>query len=150
MKSFHTSKMKRMMSGVESELFGILFNKLNDSAHRSTNQLENIKMSQEAFFFVTDKDVKGLLQDSAREALQIKDKELLSKWTSHSLRVTAANNLHRLNFSEAFIKKCLHWRLDSYMIYLRNTIHVARAHTLGLSKTPIKVTTKEARKIQIF
>ena len=50
MKSFHTSKMKRMMSGVESELFGILFNELNDSTYRSTNQLENIKMSQEVFF----------------------------------------------------------------------------------------------------
>ena len=84
-------------------------------------------------FFITDKDVKTILQSAAKEVLNITDETILSKWTSHSLRVTAANELHRLGFSDAFIKQRLRWRSDVFMIYPRHTIHVARQHSQEMS-----------------
>lgn len=92
--------------------------------------------------------MKVTLRQAAKVALNITDKDVLSKWTSHSLRVTAANKLHRMNFSEAFIKKRLRWRSDAFLVYLRNTIHIAREHTLGLAKNTIKPTAKEMNEIQ--
>jgi len=108
-------------------------------------------------FFVTDKDVKSILQEAAKEMLNITDETVLSKWTSHSLRVTAANELHRLGFSDAFIKHRLRWRSDAFMKYLRHTIHVARDHTkemsmslmnLTLRKSNLKSVNKKANEIE--
>jgi len=76
--------------------------------------------------------VKKILQDAARIVLNISDKKILSKWTTHSLRVTAANELHRLGFSDAFIKHRLRWKSDAFLMYLRHTIHVARKHTTAM------------------
>ncbi len=84
-------------------------------------------------YWITDKDVASHLQNAARVTLNIRDPEILSKWTSHSLRVTAANELHRLGFSTLYIKLRLRWKSDSFMDYLRHTIHVARNHTRAMS-----------------
>ena len=84
-------------------------------------------------FFITDKNVRTLLQDAAKNALGINDKKALSKWSCHSMRVTAANELHRLGFSDAFIKHRLRWRSDAFQMYLRHTIHAARLHTKSIS-----------------
>ena len=81
-------------------------------------------------------------------SLNITDKDAPSKWSSHSLRVTAANELHRMNFTEAFIKKKLRWRSDASSVYLHNTIHIAPKHTLGLTKDTIKPTTKEMKEVR--
>ena len=83
--------------------------------------------------FITDFNVKTILQDAAREAMGIKDKITLAKWTCHSLRVTAANELHRLGFSDAFIKHRLRWRSDAFQMYLRHTVHAAKMHTKSIS-----------------
>ena len=108
-------------------------------------------------FFITDKDVKIILQEAAKEMLNITDEKVLSKWTSHSLRVTAANELHRLGFSAAFIQHRLRWRSDAFMVYLRHTIHVARNHTkemsmslqnLTLRKSNLESMNKKAKKIE--
>ena len=98
-------------------------------------------------YFITDTDVNSLLQEAAEKALGITDPEILSKWTTHSVRVTAANELHRLGFSDAFIQKRLRWKSDSFLRYLRDTIHVARAHTMRIEKSLIKVTKEEAEEI---
>ena len=98
-------------------------------------------------YFLTDYQVTALLRRAARKVLDITDASILSKWSSHSLRVTAANELHRMNFSEAFIKKRLRWKSDAFLVYLRNTIHIARNHTMGLSKTAIRVTSKEKKEV---
>lgn len=87
-------------------------------------------------FFITDKDVKATLQEAARATLGITDENLLSKWTSHSLRVTAANELHRLGFSGPYIKHRLRWRSNKFEGYLRHTIHVARMHTEKMRLLP--------------
>ena len=96
-------------------------------------------------FFVTDYQVTALLRKAARETLNIKAKTTLSKWSSHSLRVTAANELHRLNYSESFIKKRLRWKSDAFLVYLRNTIHIARMHTIGLARNTIRITDDEKK-----
>ena len=83
--------------------------------------------------FITDFDVKTILQNAAREALGIEDVKALAKWTCHSLRVTAANELHRLGFSDAFIKHILCWRSDAFQMYLRHTVHAAKMHTKSIS-----------------
>ena len=83
--------------------------------------------------FITDYDVKTILQQAAREKLGIKCTKALSRWTSHSLQVTAANELHRLGFNTLFIQQRLRWRSDAFMKYLRHTIHVARKHSAMMS-----------------
>jgi hypothetical protein len=83
--------------------------------------------------FITDKDVKSILQDAAKQTLGITDRNVLARWTCHSLRVTAANELHRLGFSDLYIKLRLRWKSDAFMNYLRHTVHVARNHTKALS-----------------
>lgn len=86
-----------------------------------------------AVFFITDSDVNSMLQQAARVKLGVTDKKVLSRWTTHSLRVTAANELHRLGFSDIYIKLRLRWKSDSFMKYLRHTIHVARHHTQAMA-----------------
>ena len=95
-------------------------------------------------YFITDKDVKSILQDAARKVLHITDEKVLSKWTTHSLRVTAANELHRLGFSDAFIMHRLRWKTDAFTMYLRHTIHVTRNHTLAMSFSPDNVSLRES------
>jgi hypothetical protein len=98
-------------------------------------------------YFVTDYQVTALLRRAAKEVLKINDSNTLAKWSSHSLRVTAANLLHRMNYSEAFIKKRLRWRSDAFLGYLRNTLHVAQTHTIGLKKSIIKVTNEDRKMV---
>ena len=88
-------------------------------------------------YYIRDTDVSRCLQDAAKVKLGITDDATLSRWTCHSLRVTAANELHRLGFGGVFIQQRLRWRSEAFLKYLRNTIHVARQHTeaMGLSAT---------------
>ena len=87
-------------------------------------------------FYIRDTDVNKQLQDAAKTKLGITDTEDLSRWTTHSLRVTASNELHRLGFHSHFIMHRLRWKSETFMRYLRHTIHVARQHTeaMNLSK----------------
>lgn len=102
--------------------------------------------------YITDKNVNDTLQKAASKVLGIKDTNVLRKWTTHSLRVTAANELHRRNFSGEFIKKRLRWRSDAFLGYLRNTIHIARTHTLAMQLSSINLNTEkeEASGIVIY
>lgn len=84
-------------------------------------------------YWIIDKDVNSTLQNAARVKLGITDPKVLSKWTTHSLRVTAANELHRLGFSALYIQIRIRWQSLKFMNYLRHTIHVARNHTKGMS-----------------
>ena len=95
-------------------------------------------------YFITEKDVKSILQEAARKVLNITDEKVLSKWTSHLLRVTAANELHQLGFSDAFIMHRLCWRSDAFLMYPRHTIHVARNHTLAMSFSPDNVSSRKS------
>ena len=57
-----------------------------------------------------------------------KSDEDLQLWSTHSIRVTAANLLHREQFADSFIMKRLCWRSLAFMDYLRNTIYAAEQH----------------------
>ena len=86
--------------------------------------------------YITAHDVTRCLRDAAKKCLGITDEKTLSRWSSHSLRVTAANELHRLGFTDAFIKLRLRWKSDSFMKYLRHTVHVARMHSAAMRLSP--------------
>ena len=84
--------------------------------------------------FITESDVTDSLRAVASEAHNIPagDPEL-QKWSSHSIRVTACNLLHRQKFSDSYIKNRLRWKTNCFQMYLRNTFYTADQHTLLLS-----------------
>jgi hypothetical protein len=59
-------------------------------------------------------------------------KDLLA-WSCHSIRVTAANLLHRAHFSDSYIKNRLWWRSDTFLMYLCNTFYTADQHTKAIT-----------------
>jgi len=63
--------------------------------------------------------------------LKPKDK-VLSRWTSHSLCITACNLLHRQGFSDTYIQSRLRWTSNAFLGYLRNTLYNAAAQTKAL------------------
>ena len=79
--------------------------------------------------FITDTLVSTYFRLAATAVLGIKkgDKDL-QLWSTHSIRVTAANLLHRERFADSFIMKRLRWRSLAFMDYLRNTIYAAEQH----------------------
>ena len=107
------------------------------------------KTSEGKVLFITDKHVKTILQQAAKEKMGITDPAILSKWTSHSQRVTAANELHRLGFNALFIKHRIRWKSDAFIKYLRHTIHVARKHTaaMSLNESNLKLHTSNLDKV---
>ena len=58
--------------------------------------------------------------------------EALKRWTTHSIRVTACNLLHRQGFSGSYIQTRLRWTSDAFLMYLRNTLYTAAQHTKAL------------------
>ena len=83
---------------------------------------------------VTGKDVSTFLRSVAQDVYHLPSHSpQLKLWSPHSLRVTAANLLHRARFSDSFIKNRLRWKSDSFLMYLRNTFHTADQHSKALS-----------------
>lgn len=83
--------------------------------------------------FITSKQVATFLQAIASKVfkLRVTDKAL-RRWTSHSIRVTACNLLHRQGFSDTYIQTRLRWRSNAFLDYLRNTLYTAAKHTKAL------------------
>ena len=78
--------------------------------------------------------VAALLQQVAHKVFDIPtDHKDLLAWSCHSIRVTAANLLHRAKFSDSYIKNRLRWRSDTFLMYLRNTFHTASQHTNAIT-----------------
>ena len=86
------------------------------------------------YVYITGGDYTSWLQSIASTVYQLPHKDTTtSKWGTHSIRVTAANLLHRAQFSSEFIKNRLRWRSDTFQMYLRNTIYIAEKHTSALT-----------------
>jgi hypothetical protein len=88
---------------------------------------------------ITSNDANSYLRSVASAVYGIKkDGDELNKWSTHSIRVTACNLLHRARFSDSYIKNRLRWRSDSFLMYLRNTFYTADEHgkALDLEITP--------------
>ncbi len=84
--------------------------------------------------FITDTMVNDLLRDAARAVLGLRrgDPEL-KLWSTHSIRVTAANLLYRQQLSDQYIMTRLRWKSPAFLVYLRNTIYSADSHSAALS-----------------
>jgi hypothetical protein len=92
---------------------------------------------------ITGKDVTSFLRSVAKTVYNLpSDSPQLKLWGPHSIRVTAANLLHRARYSDSFIKNRLHWKSDSFLIYLRNTFYMADQHlkALDINITPPSLT----------
>ena len=83
--------------------------------------------------FLTADIVAKHLRLAARATMNVTCETELRRWSTHSVRVTAANLLHRANMSDSFIKSRLRWKSDTFLMYLRNTIYAARQHTAALT-----------------
>ncbi|KAK1733789.1 hypothetical protein QTG54_015486 [Skeletonema marinoi] len=81
----------------------------------------------------TAKHIVKFLRRSAQAAFNLRpDDKWLNSWTSHSIRVTAANVLHRAGMSDSYIQTRLRWKSNSSLMYLRNTFYSADQHTKAL------------------
>ena len=82
---------------------------------------------------ITGNDTNTFLRRVARIVYKLPaNSKDLQLWSTHSLRVTACNLLHRARFSDSAIKNRLRWKSDSFMMYLRNTFYTADEHAKAL------------------
>ena len=63
----------------------------------------------------------------------ITDPELLSRFSPHSIRVTTANLLHGVGKTPLYIQLRCRWKSQAFMMYLRNTLSLAKQHVHALS-----------------
>jgi len=89
--------------------------------------------------FITDTDIALALRRAASVVYNITDTTLLDRWTSHSLRVGACVLLHATGASALDIQRRLRWRSDTFMMYLRNTLNLAEAHTDAISNSTSRI-----------
>ena len=78
--------------------------------------------------FIDDVHIKKKLQEAAGSVYNITNKQELSAFTSHSIRVGACVLLHAQKLSGEDIKFRLRWRSDTFMMYLRNILQLAERH----------------------
>ena len=57
----------------------------------------------------------------------------LNFWSTHLIRVTAVNLLHRANLSDSYVQTRIWWKIPSFLMYLRNTIYAASTHTRAIT-----------------
>ena len=83
--------------------------------------------------FITKDLVAKFLRRIAQQVYKLKDNDpSLLRWSTHSIRVTACNLLHRQGFSDTYIQHRLRWASDAFRDYLRNTLYSAAQHTKAL------------------
>ena len=85
--------------------------------------------------YITGKDVSLFLQNIARELYPDMPDSEIKRFSSHSLRVTAAVLLHEQGHDGDYIKIQLRWLGDSYRVYLRSTHTILQRHLDSLSKS---------------
>ena len=61
----------------------------------------------------------------ARAVYDISDLEELKRWSPHSIRVGAAVCLHIAGKDGPYIQIWLHWRSNTFLVFLRNMIEIA-------------------------
>ena len=60
---------------------------------------------------------------------------MMSRWSSHLIRVTAYNLLHRQGLPDSYIQQRLSWKSLTWRDYIRNTIYSAAQHKAALKLT---------------
>lgn len=105
--------------------------------------------STASYRLVTSRQANDFLRRTASSAFGIPPAcKSLDKWSCHSIRVTAANLLHRAKFSDSYIKNRLRWRSDAFLMYLRNTFYTAKDHTSALALDFAPTTADETRPLE--
>ena len=99
--------------------------------HTSSDQPLGMFIQRHRPKFLTGDILRRKFQLAAKVVENIDDPDLLSRFSAHSIRVTAANLLHRAGKDEKYIQKRLCWLSLTFMMYLRNTIQLAEQHTLA-------------------
>ena len=93
-----------------------------------------------AIRFISDGDIVLALRRAAMVAHNISpNSPSLATWCSHSIRVGACVLFHATGASSLDIQRRLRWRSDTFMMYLRNTIGLADAHSAALSSLTTRI-----------
>ena len=80
--------------------------------------------------FITDALVNSLLREAASATLNLtRGHPELQLWSTHSIRVTAANLLYRQQLSDNYTMTRLRWVSNAFLVYQRNTVHSADKHS---------------------
>ena len=96
--------------------------------------------------FITDGLVTKLLRMATKSVYRLPEGDPeLEKWSTHSIRVTAANLLHRERFSDSYIQTRLRWKSTQFLKYLRNTFYSATQHSAQLKLSPSNLPPPEER-----
>ncbi len=86
------------------------------------------------FKYITLAATTTFLRQAAQEAHKLPPKHPnIAAWSTHSIRVTAANLLHCAKFSNSFIQNRLRWRSNTFLMYLCNMFYSAQSHTTALA-----------------
>lgn len=96
--------------------------------------------------YITDAITATVLRSAAQAVYKLShDDPELKRWSCHSIRVTAANLLHRERFSDSYIQVRLRWKSTSFLKYLRNTFYAAAQHTRYLKLSDSNLPPPEER-----
>ena len=87
----------------------------------------------QTYRFITNDDLKTHFQQAAAKVYNITNKQALTLWTAHSIRVGAAVLLQEMGKSADFIQQRLRWLSDAYKVYLRNLPQLALEHNTVVS-----------------
>eukprot|EP00957_Ditylum_brightwellii_P158890 12093809-Ditylum_brightwellii.AAC.1 len=83
--------------------------------------------------YVTDKQIDSILQSVVKSLYSLTFLEYIRRFSSHSIRVGACVLFHSSGKDGEFINLRLHWKSDTFRLYLRNTILLAGQHCSAVS-----------------
>ena len=86
------------------------------------------------YSYITANQTAAFLRTTAQKVFMLdSNDDRLQRWSCHSLRVTAANLLHRARRSDSYIQIRLRWKSSTFLMYLRNTFYAADQHTAAMN-----------------
>eukprot|EP00957_Ditylum_brightwellii_P164954 12559603-Ditylum_brightwellii.AAC.1 len=84
--------------------------------------------------YITEKQVDSILQSVAKSLYNLTNLEDIRRFSSNSIRVGACVLLHSSGKDGELIKIRLHWKSDTFRLYLRNTALIAGQHCSAVTK----------------
>eukprot|EP00957_Ditylum_brightwellii_P110668 8440108-Ditylum_brightwellii.AAC.1 len=82
---------------------------------------------------ITDKQIDSVLQSVAKSLYNLTNLEKSRRFSSHFIRVGACVLLHNSGKDGKFIKLRLHWKPDTFRLYLGNTTLLSGQHCSAVS-----------------
>ena len=101
---------------------------------RNTEPMAVFKNRRGHTKFITDALVNSLLREAVSSTLNLQQGHPeLQLWSTHSIRVTAANLLYRKQLSDNYIMTRLRWISNAFLVYVQKTVHSADKHSKAAS-----------------